>query len=174
MAWQDTMVPMVRQLISDFGATQTYADDRIESAIITAGFIVSHDYSFSTDYTFDLVDHDISPDPTHPDTKDNLAVALIVLKAACILTVNSYQTAVAGGISVRDGDTAISTTQGFGGYADIIKTGPCAAYKDLIDRVTIRGAMSKGRAVLSPYGIGNAAWGKIPGYEPRSFFSYFF
>src|SRR5688500_10715162 len=126
MAWQDTMVPMVRVLIGDDTDTQRYESSRIEMAIVTAGLIVAQEYPFKTAYTFDLSLPEVLPDPTV--ILDSEAVALFTLKAACLLNLNTYQTAVGTGIRVKDGDSEVDTTGALRGYADIMRLGPCASY----------------------------------------------
>src|SRR4051812_44108982 len=110
MAWEDTLVVMVRNLIGDLGTVPVYSDERIQSAIITSGLIVSQEYIFNVAYIFDLSTPDMTPDPTETDTLDPIAVGLFTLKAACLLNTNSYQTALGGGIKVRDGDSEVDTT----------------------------------------------------------------
>jgi hypothetical protein len=158
MAWQDILIPMVRNLIGDLSDTPTYEDERIEQAIVTAGLIVSQEYPFQTTYTFDFSTPDLIPDPTETDTLDNAAVALFSLKAACILSMNSYQLAVGRGIRVRDGDSEVDTTGSFKGYADIIANGPCASYTKLLLSLSTKRGMNLGKAVVSPSSSGDQ-WG---------------
>lgn len=153
MAWNDVLIPMVRNLSADVSDTPTYEDERIEQAIITAGLIVTREFEFKTNYVFDFSTPDIIPDPTEPTSLDNGFIALVALKAACILSMNAYQHAVGRGIRVRDDDSEIDTTSGFRGYQDIIKLGPCASYNKLLDTLSRRQGMNNGKAVLGPYSI---------------------
>jgi hypothetical protein len=144
--WQDSLVPMVRALINDMDSTQ-FTDERVETSIVVAGVIVGNEYSFPTDYSFDIVDIDISPDPS----ADKVFVALVGLKAACILNTNQYQQGVQQGIRVRDGSSEVDTTSGFAGYKDILKLGPCGTYEKLVDQLRAQRSMMGGKAVLSPF-----------------------
>lgn len=157
--WQETLVQMVRTLIGDFSDTPRYENSRIEQAILTAALIVNQQYSFDVEYILDFSGVSITPDPTEPDSMDNAAVALIALKAACLLSLNDYQKAVGAGIRVRDGDSEVDTTGRFKGYSDIINIGPCASYEKLLRDLSTKRGMNTGGAVLSPYGWGGATWG---------------
>jgi hypothetical protein len=147
--WQNVMTTMVRHLINDLGATEVFEDSRIQQAIILAGIMASQEYDFSEDYSFDFEGLDITPDPVAEE--DNAAIALITLKTACIMNLNQFQSAVKTGIKVRDGDSQVDTTGSFGGYSDILKYGPCTAYKNLLDQTSISLSMGRGKAVFSPY-----------------------
>ncbi len=172
MAWDDVLIPMVRNLINDTSDAPTYDDDRIEQAIMTAGMIVTNDFEFDVFYTFSFTTPDIDPDPTLPDTLDNEFIALVALKAACILSTNAYQLAVNNAISVRDGSSSVSTGVGLGGYADLLKNGPCGAYASLLEKLSVRAGMNNGGAVLGPHSCGD--YGPYYGsyYDTRSFYDY--
>lgn len=151
MAIASSLVTMVRVLINDLGTTPTYDDEKISQAIVVAGYQVTIDYSFSTDYTFDIDDPTITPDPTAEETYDAVMIALVTLKAACILSVNNYSSQVNNGVMVRDGDTQVDTTAGFKGYKDIILLGPCASYQKLLSQATSSLAAGLGKAIVGPY-----------------------
>ncbi len=159
MAWETTMVLMVRSLIGDMGSPPVYEDARIQTSIVVAGVIASQEYQFDTEYTLDLSTPDITPDPTDPSTQDDLFVALVTLKAACILSINTYQTATGRAIRVQDGDTSVSTGEGLKGYSDILKNGPCASYQQLLKSAGWKNSSGGGIAVLSPFGWGSADTG---------------
>lgn len=151
--WQSVIPVMVRHLIGDVSDTPVYSDSRIETAVVVAGTIVSQEYTFDTEYTFDLVAPDITPDPV--EEGDSLAIALFSLKAACILSINTYQTATGRAIRVQDGDTSVSTGEGLRGYSDILKNGPCASYQQLLKTSGWKQSSGGGIAVLSPFGWGS-------------------
>lgn len=148
MSWKTTITTMIRHLANDVGSTETFTDERILTCAVVAGLIVSQEYDLSQDYSFNIDGQDITPDPV--SSSDNMAVALIALKAACILDLNRYQGAVSTGIRVRDGDSEVDTTSGFKGYADIIKEGPCGAYKKLLSDASFSASMGRGKAVMTP------------------------
>jgi hypothetical protein len=157
--WQTIIVPIVRHLINDLTLPYKYSDDRVEQAIVIAGLIVAQEYTFDTDYIFDIIGPNILPDPADEDSYDSAAVGLFGLKAACMLSMNNYQGAVVTGIKVRDGDSSVDTTGNFGGYKDIIALGPCAAYNNLLKTLLIRRGSNQGKAVLSPNSSSSSPWG---------------
>ena len=150
------LIEMVRVLIGDMEIEKEFNDFRIAKSLATAGVIVGRETSLSRNYLFDLSNGLISPDPSDPETYDPKAMALISLKAACILNQNQYQGAIASGIVVREGSSMVDTTGSFSGYKDILNVGPCASYKTLL-----------AATVGSPGAIG-----RLVGYyeEPRAFF----
>jgi len=152
VAWDTDLVLMVRVLISDIDLPQTYTDTYLQRVLITAGFLVDAEFPFSYDYTYDISALTISPDPV--TNQDSAFVALVPLKAACILNQGEFKKALAQGIKVKDGDSAIDTSVSFGGYSDILKLGPCASYEKLKWSLLASGEAvggGVGKAVLGPY-----------------------
>jgi hypothetical protein len=150
MAWDDTLVTVVRNLINDVNDPQRYDDDRIVQSIITAGLISTQEFYYKLSYTFDFSAGKISPDPTNPNSLEPIAMALFSLKAACILTTNDYQKAVGGGIRVKDGDSEVDTTTAFKGYKDILEIGPCGSYQKLVRERSLKDSMHRGKAIMTP------------------------
>jgi len=164
MAWDSDLVLMVRILIGDHNSPQTHEDDYIKSVLITAGIMVDAEIPFSYDYIYSLSDSTIVPDPVTSD--DQIFMALVPLKAACILTQSDFKNALGQGIKVRDGDSQIDTSVSFKGYKDILELGPCAAYEKLRWSLLASGeASSVGKAVLGPNRVpGNNAYDTITWY----------
>ena len=153
MAWNIDLVLMVRVLVSDLNSPQTYTDAYIQQVLITAGIIVDAEIVFPYDYTYDIGVITIVPDPVV--NGDALFVALVPLKAACILTQGEFKQALGQGIKVRDGDSAIDTSVSFRGYRDILELGPCASYEKLkwtlLASGTGVGGGGVGKVVFGPY-----------------------
>ena len=105
MAWQDTMVTMLRVVIDDMGSNPTYSDSRLEEVIVVAANLTKQDVDFDSDYTIGVTDLSISPDPT--TSPDNAFINLVTLKSACLLANSEYKTCTNYAISVRDGSAAI-------------------------------------------------------------------
>lgn len=166
MAWNTDLVLMVRVLISDITAPQTYTDEYIKRVLITAGIMVDAEIPFGYDYSYDINALTISPDPVTSD--DSIFMALVPLKSACILTQGEFKQALGQGIKVRDGDSAIDTSVSFRGYRDILELGPCAAYEKLKWSLLASGASAGsgvGKAVLGPYRVsGGSALSTISWY----------
>lgn len=160
MAWVDDLVLMVRVLISDLDTPQTYTDTYLERVLVTAGIVVDSGFPFPYTYTYDIGASTISPDPVV--NEDLSFMALVPLKAACIITQGEFKQALGQGIKVRDGDSAIDTSVSFRGYRDIIEIGPCASYEKLRWELLASGASTGGgvgKAVFGPHrvsGGGNA------------------
>lgn len=159
MAWDTTLVTIVRVFINDMSGTPTYTDDQIKTAILTGGLIATQDFPFDVTYNFDFANTAITPDPTL-DPVDLIAINLFSLKAACILNQASYQSSLAGGIgvSIKDWNSSVSTEGVLKGFADLLKYGVCATYTDLVEKLYFSKGAGKGGAVLGPYtGTNNSA-----------------
>lgn len=151
MAWDTDLVLMVRVLINDISLPQTYTDEYLERVLIVAGIQVDAEFVFPYTYLYDIGDLTISPDPI--TNNDSSFMALVPLKAACILNQGEFRQALGQGIKVRDGDSAIDTSVSFRGYRDILEMGPCAAYEKLKWSLLATGEVvggGVGKAVLGP------------------------
>jgi hypothetical protein len=162
MSWDADLILMVRVLVSDIASPQTYTDEYLERVLITAGIIVDAEIPFDYDYSYDISALTISPDPV--TSEDSVFMALVPLKAACILVQGEFKQALGQGIKVRDGDSAIDTSVSFRGYRDILEFGPCAAYEKL--KWSLLASSGIGKAVLSPY--------RIPGGSALSTISWYY
>ncbi len=152
MAWTTDLVLMTRALIGDISTPQTYVDEYIQRVLITAAYQVDAEFVFDYAYVYDIGAVTIVPDPV--TNSDFTFIALIPLKAACILNQGEYRAALGQGIKVRDGDSAIDTSVSFKGYRDILELGPCAAYEKLRWSLLASngvGGSGVGKAVLGPY-----------------------
>jgi len=149
MAWDTELVMMTRVLVSDINSPQKYSDAVLKQNLACAMILIANDVTLLNTYSVSVVNGTISPDPV--DTGDIAAQALLPLKAACILSIGSYQSAVGRAIKVRDGDSVIDTTSSFKGYRDIIELGPCAAFEKLCWQIQVNESAVAGDAVFGPY-----------------------
>lgn len=150
MTWQIPITLTVRFLINDFVEPYKYTDEQIRQMIMIASIYVSADYHFDQEYIIDVEAVSITPDPV--DSGDEIFVALVGLKAACLFNINQYQGATLKGIKVKSGDESFDTTSSFRGYSDIISHGPCYSYEMLLKQLRSsggRGISHGGRAVIS-------------------------
>lgn len=157
MSWKTHLTLMTRVLVSDISSPQKYADEYLYRVLITAGIMVDAEVAFGYTYSYDIDAMTISPDPI--DSIDHIFMALVPLKAACILVQGEFKQALGQGIKVRDGDSQIDTSVSFRGYRDILELGPCAAYEKLKWSLMASGGIpGVGKAVFGPYRIssGNA------------------
>lgn len=155
MSWDVDMVTMVRVLMKDGTVPYKYADEYLKQVIICAGFQVRQDIVLPYDYVFDLSALTITPDPMTSD--DAVAIALLPLKAACILSQGEYIAATGRAIRVRDGDSQIDTSAGFKGFRDILELGPCLAYDKLRWRIQASSATAIG-AIVGAFRIPGEGW----------------
>ena len=161
-SWNTDLVLMLRVLISDITEPQTYTDTYLERVLVTAGIMTDADIPFGTAYVYDISLLTITPDPV--TLNDSAFMSLVPLKAACILTVGEFKSALGQGIKVRDGDSAIDTSVSFKGYRDILELGPCKAYEKL--RWALLASGGAGKAVLGPY--------RSPGGSAESTISWYY
>ena len=133
MAWDVTMVTMVRVLINDLDSSNyTYTDERIEQIIVVAAQLVQQQLDFDVDYTINIDTPDISPDPTVTATKDDAFTNFSVLKAACIADQGTFRTkALSEGIKAVCGPVALTVAGNLKGFQTLLDKGPCAAYEEL-------------------------------------------
>lgn len=167
MTWATDLVLMVRVIVSDLELPQTYSDEYIQRVIITAGIQVDSEFPFSFTYVYDISALTILPDPVV--NVDSSFMALIPLKASCILTQGEFKQALGQGIKVRDGDSAIDTSVSFRGYRDILELGPCKSFEKLKWSLLASGEAGNG-------GVGKVVLGahRTPGGNALSTISWYF
>ena len=149
MAWQDTMIIMLRVVIDDMGSNPTYSDSRLEEVIVVAANLTKQDVDFDSDYTIGVTDLSISPDPT--TSPDNAFINLVTLKSACLLANSEYKTCTNNAISVRDGSAAIDKR----GVAAAKKEGRDSICKDYnhAEREYKLGNSNAGASIIGPYNL---------------------
>ena len=151
MAWDTTMVVMVRILINDTEEPQTYSDARLESLITTAAFYVKNEIDFDTTYSVNIVTPDISPDPTLEETLDDVYTGFVVLKAACITDISTFRTQAAiSGLTAKCDKVSLDTKSRLEGFIKILEMGACAAYTKSKFEYEIGNAQAC-HAILSPF-----------------------
>lgn len=152
MAWQEELTIIVRTLINDLGPEYTYTDSRIEQCLAVAAKYVQFDVVLDHQYTVDVVNLNISPDPTIDN--DDIFVSLVSLKAACIIDQSNFRTKAAlEGLRASLGPASLSVGGSLGGWKEILAHGPCALYDGLIEHWDVANATAV-RAIFSPF-IGN-------------------
>lgn len=147
MTWQNEIVRIVRFLINDIDAS-TYTDDRLEETILVAAQLMLVNVDFSTDYTIDVDELILSPDPTI-GTKDNDFIALVSLKAACIVLGSECKTAAAQGWRIKDASSSIDTTASYQSLYQLLK-GLSGELDSLIMGYQAGNSIGAG-AVMTPY-----------------------
>lgn len=148
MAWADVMIPIVRGLVFDLETPYTYSDARLTTLIVTAAALVVSTVDFGTSYTVDTANETIVPDPSADDD----FVALVSLKAACIISQGEARDAARKAISVKDGPSFIDTKDRAKHLYELAKD-VCEKYQKAEIAYKV-GDGSIGRAIVSPYATG--------------------
>lgn len=152
MSWQDHLTTVVRVLINDLNQPYEFSDERMLQVIVVAAKYVQFDVNLDHLYQIDVVNPDISPDPTLDN--DDIFLSLVGLKAACIFDQGTFRTKAAlEGIRTQLGAASLSIGGTTSGWQAIIDHGACALYDELTSHWDVRNA-SAVRAVLSPF-VGN-------------------
>ena len=102
MAWDTTMITMLRAIIGDLDG-DTYEDERLKQLLVVAATFVQDDVG--TSYTISVPLSTISPDPV--DTGDEGFVNLVVIKTACMIGVADWKTKSRNAMMVKDDVSSI-------------------------------------------------------------------
>ena len=154
MSWNVEMPLIVRSWINDLSDTPTFSDERVQQLIVVAAQYVIKEVDLTIDYTINIVNPDITPDPVLAEDKDLDFISLTSLKAACILDQSSLRTkAATEGIKAALGPAQLAVGGGLRGYEVILNQGPCAMYNKLKEDHQI-GNVQALHAILSPF-VGN-------------------
>lgn len=152
MSWQQHLTTIVRVLINDLDAPYEYSDARMEQVIVVAAKYVQFDVNLDHLYTIDVVNPNITPDPT--SDSDEIFLSLVGLKAACIFDQGTFRTKAAlEGIRASLGSASLSIAGTTGGWQSIIDHGACGLYDELTAHWDVKNATAIA-AVLSPF-VGN-------------------
>lgn len=150
MAWQTELTLLLRYLIGDVDSSDyEYTDSRLQTTIVVAANYVIAEVDFNTAYTVNLNTMCISPDPTTP-TRDEDAIALFTLKAACLLDqVALRKGSQRIGLRIRFGPSELEVKDAaLQAQLAMIENGPCDLYEKLKVDFLIHSSIS-GRAIFS-------------------------
>lgn len=130
MAFLDDALIIVRNLINDTQAPQTYDDNRLQELILTASYLVLTDItSLPNSYTVNISNLLITPDP-NSNGPDTVFVSFACLRAACLADQSLLRTrAMVAGISAKCGPAILDTMRHMDGFRELITVGPCATYE---------------------------------------------
>jgi hypothetical protein len=149
MSWNIEMPIIVRTLINDIGQTPVYSDERIRQVIAVAAKYVQFDVVLEHQYSIDVANPNITPDPTAD--RDEIFISLVSLKAACIIDQSTFRTKAAmEGIKAALGPASLTVAGQSAAWNIILEKGPCALYEELTSHWDVKDA-SAVRAVLSPF-----------------------
>jgi hypothetical protein len=158
MSWQVELPAILRVLINDLSDQQTYTDQRLIQTLTVAAKYVQFDINLDQAYQIDVVNQNISPDPT--EANDDIFISLVCLKAACIVDQSEYRTKAAmEGIRAALGPASLAIAGQSAAWRSIIEHGSCASYDELTSHWDVKEATAI-RAVLGPF-VGN-------NFDPRN------
>lgn len=150
MSWQGQISTMVRHLVNDLEPTNyKYSDKRIETTILVAAQLVSEDIDLVNDYSINVEQCSLSPDPTDESTRDNVFINLVTLKSSCIIIGSEVRTEASNAISIKDGPSAIDL-RGVANTLTILYKDLCDKYSQLVYDYVAGGSLA-GQAILGPY-----------------------
>jgi hypothetical protein len=164
--WDEEMIILLRHVIDDLDTVPKYSDDRLAQLILLSGQYVQNENAFLQTYNIDIVDLDITPDPTNEKagTRDEQFIDLTILKAACLLSSSGLLKVAAENMSVREGPYSFDGRGKLTGRNLAAKTW-CDAYKDAAWEYGLYQRLETGRAIIGPYrlamklGSGNSRGG---------------
>ena len=150
MPWKIDMVLILRTIIGDLDNAK-YTDERLKQVLVIGAYSVVHDADFSTDYTINVGEVSISPDPI--DTKDGDFAILTAYKSACILLGSEVKTEALNAISIKDGPSSIDLS-GVSQNLVILYNDLCKKYDELLSSYQYNNTLV-GHAILGPYSPGS-------------------
>lgn len=146
--WQSYLTIMIKSYLGDLGNTNSYTEDKIRQSAVVSAIMVNADFPFLTSYTYNLESLDIVPDPCDNATFDLVFIALITLKAACLLQQDAFQGSILSGLHVKDGDSLVDTTEQYKGYQVLLNLGPCKSYDILLKKQSAWASMGRGKLIV--------------------------
>lgn len=108
--WSPECVEILRNLINDVSDTPTYTNDRLERLLIVAALQVSREVDFIYNYTINVSEVLISPDPSDPNSRDNAFLNLVCLKAAVVLLDSELRYYAISSLRITDGPSSIDSS----------------------------------------------------------------
>ena len=154
MSWQGQMSTIVRYLIDDTdSAKYKYSDKRLETTLLVAAQFITLSTDLNNEYTINVEQCALSPDPTDTDTKDNAFINLTCMKAACIMVGSEVRSESSNAISIKDGPSAIDL-RGVASTLIVLYQDLCKKY-DQMELDYRAGHSTVGQAILGPYSPGS-------------------
>lgn len=145
--WQYYAVSVVRNLVGDISVPYEYEDSRLLELFIASTSLVVLDTNIPIEYTIDIYNKTITPDPS----TDTDFMGLCSLRAACVLLNSEMRSkAGCGKVSMKDGPSTITMDQ-----ADLVKaikdTGTSVCDKYEMALFAYKAGQSIGVAIMGPH-----------------------
>jgi hypothetical protein len=148
MSWESDGVEILRVMVDDLEEV-VYTDEKLERVLLVAAFQVLREADFTQDYTIDISEGTIEPDPTLAATKEESFTNLMTLKAACIMNRGGAAKAASKAILVKE----FGTTADLRGAADamvkLLEKGWCKTYDEVLTEHKTSGGTA-GAMVMGP------------------------
>ena len=147
--WKKEMTSLLRYVINDTDTTRReYTDERLCSLIITSAQLTQGVVDFPRDYTIDVANSGISPDPT-TGARDNGFINLVLLRASCLLAQGDFRASTNKGVVIRDGPSSVDARGLVAAKKDLMDS-TCKKYNDAELEFRL-GNSNAGEAIIGPH-----------------------
>ena len=154
MAWEGQMSTMLRHMINDVDpANYKFSNRRLETTLLVSAQLITPTMDFTNIYDINVETCKLDPDPTDSSTSDFDFVALVVLKAACIIIGSEVRSEAANSISIKDGPSSIDL-RGVSNALVILYKDLCEKYEQAVLDYQA-GSSVAGTSILGPYSPGS-------------------
>jgi hypothetical protein len=154
MAWQNELVIILRHIEDDLDSSSyMFSDSRLEESILVASQLIHNEMEFTVEYTIEVDNGVLSPDPTLTSPKDDDFIALCCMRAAVMLMTSMIKTYSLKSISIRDGASALDTRGIVQGLSQVYKD-ITTKYEDM-KLAYQTGKLGFGKSILGPYSPGS-------------------
>lgn len=153
ITWRQDGLELLRVMLDDLEETPIYSDSKLSRILVVAAYQLVSEVTFTTEYTVDISQQLITPDPTDSDneTNDETFVNLMCLKAACIISRGAAIKAAGKAVSGSDMNAVKFDLTGVADSTlKLLDKGWCAVYKEALDNYEY-GDGFIGRAVMGPF-----------------------
>ena len=160
-SWKTEMTSLLRYVINDADeTTREFTDERLCSLLVTSAHLTLGVVDFPKDYSVDVSNSGISPDPT-AGSRDSSFINLVILKAACLLATGEYRSSSNQGVVIRDGPSSVDA-RGMVAAKKEMMVSTCEKYKKAEFEYRL-GNSNAGEAIIGPHR--NAVYGGGGGHS---------
>ena len=149
MAWYDELIPAVRGMVGDDGATPSFTDAQLKTlAAVSATQLHLEVPAFADTYTVAIATPAITPDPS----ADAVYMALLALKTACAVSRGQVVKTAGQAIRWKEGRSEMDLRDAFRARLAAADGNWCAAYATALGDHR-KGELAAGefaRAVVTP------------------------
>jgi len=166
--WREHLIPALRVIIGDVGATYEFSDDRLEELMTVSMLMLMEDIDLENDYTINTIESSISPDLV--EEGDTVAQTLLLLKAACFLEKSTLRSrSLIAGLRARLGGSRgaeLSTDRSPDALKILMSDGFCQMYERSLLQAKM-GNRRTVRAILGPFHSNNFSAENVAGRNSR-------